>query len=101
MTFKECSEFRDEIAARVAKIKTRWDQERTLDSPAIRELRSYCARVRPLFAGRYRNVGGKISQMVDTAGRASDGGTIEALSRGLAGIDIALNCTSRRPTPSA
>jgi hypothetical protein len=90
MTFEECSKFRDEIAARVQKIKTRWDQEMTLDSPAIRELRSYCARIRPLFAGRYGNVGGKISQMVDAAGRASHGGKIEALSRGLAGIDIAI-----------
>jgi hypothetical protein len=90
MTFDECSKLRDELAARVAKIKTRWDHEGTLDGPAIRELQSYCKRIRPLFACRYGNVGGKISQMVDTAGRASDGGKIEALSRGLPGIDIAL-----------
>ena len=90
MTFEECSKFRDEIAARVANIKTKWDQEWTLDSQAIQELRSYCARIRPLFAGRYGNVGGKISQMADAAGRESDDGKIEALSRSLAGIDIAL-----------
>jgi hypothetical protein len=89
MTLEECCKLRDEIAARVAAIKGRWDQERTVDGPAIQELRSYCKRIRPLFAGRYANVGGKISQMFDAGGRASDGNVPE-LSRGLAGIDIAI-----------
>ena len=89
MTFDECSKLRDELAARVAKIKTRWDHEGTLDGPAIRELRSYCKRIRPLFAGRYGNVGGKISQMAEAAGKIDDR-SISALLRALSGIDIAI-----------
>ena len=42
MTFDECSKVQDEIAARVAAIQRKWDQERTVDGPAIWELRSYC-----------------------------------------------------------
>jgi hypothetical protein len=68
MTLEECSKLRDEIAARVVAIKKRWDQERTVDGPGIQELRSYCKRILPLFAGRHGNVGGKISQMFDAAG---------------------------------
>jgi hypothetical protein len=73
MTFDECSKLRDEIAARVAAIKRKWDQERAVEGPAIRELQSYCKRIRPLFAGRYGNVGGKISQMFDAAAKAREG----------------------------
>ena len=90
MTFDECSKLRDEIAARVAKIKTRWDHEGTLDGPAIQELRTYCKRIRPLFTGRYGNVGGKISQMVEAGGQPIDDRSISALLRASSEINIAI-----------
>ena len=84
MTLEQCSKLRDEIAARVAAIQRKWDQERTVDGPAIRELQSYCKRIRPLFAGRYGNVGGKISQMTEAVGKVDDR-AIGALIRALKG----------------
>ena len=92
MTFEECSKFRNEIAARVTKIETRWDEETTFDSPAFRELRSYCERIRPLFAGRYGNVGGKTSAMAAAAAKKviDDGYLVSSLKRALAGINIAV-----------
>ena len=99
MTFDECSKHRDEIAARVLAIQTKWDQERTLDHPAIQELRSYCKRIRPQFDGQYGNVGGKISQMAEAA-RKIDDKSISALLRTLSGIDLAI-LHHRPQNPSA
>ena len=90
MTFEECSTLRDEIAARVASIEAKWDQERTVDGPAICELRTHCRRIYPRFAGRYGNVGSQIVGMADAAKRAVDKGDIALLLTALARIDIAL-----------
>ena len=67
MTFEDCSKLRDEIAARVAAIIKKRQEEWTVDSLAIKELRSYCRKIYPRFAGRYRTVASKVAEMADAA----------------------------------
>ena len=99
MTFDECSKHRDEIAARVLAIQTKWDQERTLDHPAIQELRSYCKRIAPNLTAMVREVAWQ-----DFPDRRSCFGrsikSISALLRTLSGIDLAI-LHHRPQNPSA
>ena len=90
MTFEDCSKLRDEIAARVAAIIEKRQEEWTVDSLAIKELRSYCRKIYPRFAGRYRTVASKVAEMADAAKRALDDGDVYRLTGAAAGIDNAL-----------
>ncbi len=77
MDLATCRAVRDEITARSEAMRSVVEKE-TLDS-----LAKYCRSVKPDFAGRYNNVGLKVSQIAEATKRAYKEKKIDWVHRAL------------------